>query len=544
MRNKNIIITKEIDCQYCYKCLRNCPVKSIRFSRGKSYVLNDDCILCGVCIDVCPQQARTYISDLPRFSEIIQKPFLVSIAPSFFAHYDEPLKVLTFLRKLGATFIQETAVGADIVSFYYRKSFHENKNKSIITTSCPVVYNLAEKYYPKVINYLAPFLSPMNVHANFMKQYVGDYPIVFIGPCIAKKLDDEKVDVVLTFEELDKFISMEKVNINLLPETYPDPPYPNRGRFYPISGGINNTVGGNWENYLVLEGIDNIVKIFENIENFKTQFFIEASACFGGCIGGPAIRKDTSLFEKRQRILEFERRLSQLSGEIVNPEEVDLQIEREFFAKSKEIHVPPEKIEEVLREMGKTSPKKHLNCGACGYSSCREKAIAVVLGNAEKEMCITYLIDKVSSISNTIIERIPNIVIIYQNNKLLYLNPKGEEFFEDKMELIDYVLEEIESGKSYIELSIDNENYVFFVKFFNLPQSHGKVALLIDVTAEKQKDERLKNLKKEALEKIEEVINRQMYLAQEISSILGESIAETKSYFLKFKNFLEEDVDL
>ncbi|MEN3011740.1 ferredoxin [Dictyoglomus thermophilum] len=541
---KKLILTQEISCQYCYKCLRNCPVKSIMFNRGKSYVIDDECILCGVCIEVCPQRARTYVRSTHLLDSFKGKPFLVSIAPSFFAHFDEPFKVITFLKNLGAVAVQETAVGADIVSHHYKK-FIEGRKKTFITTACPVVFELAEKYYPEVIPYLAPFLSPMNVHAIFMKNYFGDFPVVYFGPCIAKKRDGEDyVDLAMTYEELSSYIERSNVNIEELEESFPTPPYPQRGRVYPVSGGINSTLEGSWENYLVVEGVENIIRVFENISSYGEGFVIEASSCFGGCINGPAIRKDMGILEKRRRILSYMEKLREVEGESIKPQLIDLDIKRNFSSQKKIIEIPEERIRKVLREMGKDNPKKELNCGACGYPTCRDKAIAVILGKAEKEMCITYLIDKVSSVSNAIIEEFPNIVIIYKNGKPIYLNPAGEDFFYNKEALLDFVIEEIDSGKNPLEISIDGDEYYFFVKTFNLPDDNGKVALLLDITNEKKREDELNKLKKESAEKIEELINRQMLLAQEIASLLGESIAETKSQFAQFRKVLEEDANL
>ncbi|ACK41846.1 MULTISPECIES: [Fe-Fe] hydrogenase large subunit C-terminal domain-containing protein [Dictyoglomus] len=541
---KKLILTQEISCQYCYKCLRNCPVKSIMFNKGKSYVIDDECVLCGVCIEVCPQKARTYVKSTHLLENFKGKPFLVSIAPSFFAHFDEPFKVITFLKNFGAAVVQETAVGADIVSYYYKK-FIQGKNKTVITTACPVVFELAEKYYPDVIPYLIPFLSPMNAHALFMKKYFGDFPVIYLGPCIAKKRDGENyVDLVLTYEELSLYMERSGINITELEESLPTPPYPERGRIYPVSGGINSTLDGSWENYLVVEGIENIIKVFENISSYGEGFVIEASSCFGGCINGPAIRKDIGILEKRKRILSYMEKLKEINGEIIKPELINLDLKRNFSSQKKIIEIPEERIRKVLREMGKDNPKKELNCGACGYPSCRDKAIAVILGKAEKEMCITYLIDKVSSVSSAIIEEFPNIVIIYKDGKPIYLNPAGEDFFLNKEALLGFIIDEIEEGKNPLEIYIDNEEYYFFVKKFNLPDDNGKVALLLDITNEKKREDELNKLKKESAERIEELINRQMLLAQEIASLLGESIAETKSHFAQFRKVLEEDAHL
>lgn len=536
------ILTSEAQCQYCYKCLRNCPIKSIGFKEGKSFILSEDCILCGDCIDVCPQKARTYLKEINRFKKLINSPFLVSIAPSFFAHFDEPLKVIGLLKSLGAVIVQETALGADLVSSYYRRIFLESK-KTLITTSCPVIVDLAEFYFPEAIEYLAPVLSPMNTHAIFMREFFGDLPIIYIGPCIAKKKEGKDI-LVITFEELDSFIEEEKMNISSFKDTLPDPPYPNRGRVYPISGGINSTLDGDWKRHIVVEGIKNVIEIFKGISTMESGFFIEASSCIGGCIQGPAIRKDLSYLEKRNRILYYQEILKSAGDS--RPIYFDIDISRRFSSKKRSIFIREEDIIGVLRSIGKDDPKKELNCGACGYNSCREKAIAVLQGKAEREMCITYMIDKATSVSNLIVEEFPNIVIIYKDKHPIYLNPAGEEFLSNRKELINHIIFEIEDNNAtVIDLDIDTKKYSFFVKTFALPNDYGKVAMLIDITREREQRSQIEVLKQESLVKMEEVINKQMRLAQEIAGLLGESIAETKSQFLAFKRYLEEeDVNL
>jgi len=193
-----LIFSKDTDCRYCYKCLRNCPIKAISFKSGKSVVVEEECIFCGTCLEVCPQNARSYRKDIEKFLNL-QKPFLVSIAPSFFAYFENPLKVIGALKKMGAMVVQETALGAEIVSRKYVEVF-EKSDGPVVTTACPVVVNLAEKHFPNVLKFLAPVDSPLMVHAKFLKMRYGNYPVVFLGPCIAKKKESDLVDVVLTFE--------------------------------------------------------------------------------------------------------------------------------------------------------------------------------------------------------------------------------------------------------------------------------------------------------------------------------------------------------
>lgn len=534
----SLIISNEASCMYCYKCLRNCPVKALSFNDGKTKVIEEECIECGTCILVCPQRAKSYSKNLPDFEQLLGKPFLVSIAPSFFAHYDEPYRIISLLKRLGAMIVQETSLGAELVSREYAKEF--SKGRTIITTSCPVVVNLAEKYYPKVLDHLAPYLSPMAAHSAFMKNRYGDFPIVFIGPCIAKKGEESWVDVVLTFEELDEFIQENKLKVEELDDEFPTNPYPDRARTYPTSGGINHTVNGEWKNHILVEGLENISRIFSQIEDIDYDFFIEASACVGSCINGPAIRKDISVLEKRRRIMEHMEKMKTIQKTTdIGSLYPTLNLSRTFDNKHISIMVNQEEIQEILRSLGKDDPKKQLNCSACGYETCKDKAAAVVLKRAEKEMCVTYLVDKLKAATNRVVEESPNAIIIYKNGSILYKNKAAEQILWNvpQQQLADF-LKQIASHPNQI-YEIENKGS-FFIKTFRLPQDASEVLLMVDMTKERQQEERLKIIKQETLNKIEQMLSKQMRIAQEIASLLGESIAETKSHFVELRKFMEE----
>ncbi|MBT1247154.1 MULTISPECIES: [Fe-Fe] hydrogenase large subunit C-terminal domain-containing protein [unclassified Thermosipho (in: thermotogales)] len=538
---KEYIISNEADCKYCYKCLRHCPVKAISFSENSSKVIPEECVICGKCVEICPQDAKNYVYDAPRLRQFFDETFLVSIAPSFFAHFEEPFKVIGFLKEKGAI-VSETSIGAEFVSKEYKRLYEK---QSIITTSCPVIVELVEKYYPEFIKYLAPVVSPAIAHARFLKEKFGNFPLVFIGPCIAKKKElEEEYDLVLTFEEFEKFILSENINLFEFKEMLPDPPYPGKARYYPITGGIINTVDGDFSNFITIDGIENVAKFFETGIPQNEKFFVEMSACSGSCIEGPGITKEISILDKKERIAVA---IKKLSGDVetLDVENYSLDLKRTFEKKKKDAKFTEEQIKKVLISIGKTDPSKELDCGACGYNTCREKAIAVLEGKAEKEMCVTYLVEKVSSVSNMVVEETPNIIIIYKDGKITFKNRMARVLFMSysNNELYKLIQEILEVKKPICDVTVRGKRYSFYKKKFSLPEDSGDVLMLIDITKQMKQEEKIRQLKRETIEKIEEVLNKQMHLAQEIAGLLGESIAETKTRFMEFKKFMEEEND-
>ncbi len=550
MKESLYIISNRANCKYCYKCLRNCPVKAISFQNDVSFVIEDECILCGTCVNVCPQNAKNYRDDITKFESLINKPFIVSIAPSFYGNEDAPLKILSILKSLGAVYISETAVGAEFVTEEYIR-IYENSNHSLITTSCPVIVNLIEKHYPHLIPYMMPIVSPAIAHSQFLNQLFGDLPKLFVGPCIAKKEELENYyDVVLTFEELEKFIKKREIIVNDYKERLPDFPYPKRTRFYPTSGGILFSAQQNTYNHLILEGVNNIIDFLEHFnENINEKVIIEMSACHGGCLNGPATDRNVNILEKRFKLNSV---IKQINNTSIQPKYIDLKeynfsLKKQFINKSKKVEISKEKIENILKSMEKDSPEKELNCSGCGYDTCVEKAKAVYLGKAEKDMCFAYLIEKVSSVSNKVVDESPNGILIFKDNDLLYINESAKKLFVnyEKERLIE-ICERIFNDPNRIhEIYINGKKFYFYPKAFSLPEDSGNVILLVDITELIIQKERMNELKSKTIEKIEEVLNNQMKLAQDIASILGESIAETKAHFLEFKKYMgEENADV
>lgn len=545
MTPSKYILSNEANCKYCYKCLRNCPVKAISFKDDYSFVVEEECVICGMCVKVCPQNAKNYRKDLEKFERLINKPFIVSIAPSFFGNFDNPFRILGVIKKLGAVYISETAVGAEFVTQEY-KSIYESSKKALITTSCPVIVKLVELYYPNFIQNLFSIVSPAIAHARFLEHFFGDVAKIFIGPCIAKKEELENVyDAVLTFEELKFFIRSMNIDVSNYDERIPDPPYPDKSRMYPMSGGILYSADENAYRHIILEGTKNIVEFLEKFNNLDGEkVIIEASACVGGCLNGPASDSNVSVWEKRRRInLASKMIMEKASDKVLITKNYNISLKKQFVNRYKENYVPVNEIEKILIAMGKTSPEKELNCTGCGYETCREKAKAVYLGKAEKEMCFAYLIEKVSSVSNKVVDESPNAIVIFKDDRILYINTSAKELFRSYTE--DTILEISEriynDSERVQELYINGKKMYFYPKTFQLPEESGKVVLFVDITDMVVQRERMDNLKRQTIEKIEEVLNNQMKLAQDIASLLGESIAETKSHFLEFKKHMGED---
>ena len=237
------------NCQHCYKCLRVCPVKAIKFKNDQASIIEERCIACGHCFIECPQNARKVQTDLPSIKTAIKegRQVIASVAPSYFGAFDleRGEQIVTALKKLGFIYVEETAIGADIVSSLYEAELKSGKHKNIITTACPSANFLIEKYYPSLTKYMLPIVSPMLAHGKVLKHTYGmDSYVVFIGPCIAKKVEadepqhDDVIDAVLTFEELDEWFLEERISLSKTKVTPFDQRSTERGRAYPLEGGV------------------------------------------------------------------------------------------------------------------------------------------------------------------------------------------------------------------------------------------------------------------------------------------------------------------
>ena len=564
----NIIDFKNASCKHCYKCVRTCSVKAIRVKNAQAQIMTDYCVLCGHCLEVCPQNAKTFASDLEMVKAYLAagKKVALSIAPSYLGifDYDRPGQVICALKKLGFTYVRETAEGAALVTDAYQKLMDEGQMENIITTCCPSVNDLVEKYYPELIGDMAPVVSPMVAHGMLMKKLYGDdVKLVFAGPCVAKKeeaREDERtegyIDAVITFAELEDWFKEAGIDVFDCEEMPVDNPDPKINRLYPVRKGVMTSVdtGHGTGGYTMfdIDGMENCRELFEEMKEGRLKHcFIEANMCEGGCIKGPAINKlKISRFEST---IEIEKQVQHQPASLLE-EAVTLDLHKVFYSRMLRDDLPTEEqIRRILKATGKNNKDEELNCGACGYPSCREKAIAVFQGKAEQEMCLPYAYETANSMSNVVMETTPNMILIVDDQlKIMEMNKKAEEVFGvDRETAIKtmYVFELLDA--SDFESVLNRHTPIYRKKIYldayqmtvletivYVASLDAALAIFQDVTADEKEMQKQMETKMEVVDIAQEVIEKQMMVAQEIAGLLGETTAETKAILTKLRGLV------
>lgn len=551
---------KKSNCKNCYKCIRHCPVKSIRFSANQAHVIGNECILCGQCFVVCPQNAKQIVDETEKVKVLIQSgaPVYASVAPSFIANYNGVgiNGIRAALKKLGFADAEETALGATEVKTEYEKMLADGTKDVLISSCCHSVNLLIQKYFPSLLPYLADVMSPMQAHCSDIKKRVPQAKTVFIGPCVAKK--DEAlhyegiVDAVLTFEELTEWLKAEKIEL----EADPDKTEKSRARFFPTTGGILKTMKTREPDYvyMAIDGTENCIAALKEIERGNVhKCFIEMSACSGGCVGGPVMEK-----YHRSPVIDY-RSVSDYAGEkdfdVVQPDSLEL---RKRFEPIELRNVTPseDEIKAILKKMGKNRPEDELNCGSCGYDTCREKAIAIYHGKAEISMCLPYLKEKAESFSDCIVSNTPNALIVVNDAlEVQQINPAARKILNvryasdilgdqivrilDPKPFLD-VLEskrDIRNRKTYLA---EYDKFVEQTVIYDT-NYHMLLCIMRDITEQETEREKREKLRNQTVETADNVVDKQMRIVQEIASLLGETAAETKIALTKLKESISDE---
>lgn len=558
----NCIQLKKSNCKNCYKCIRHCPVKSIKFTNNQAHIVEDECILCGMCFVACPQNAKQIRNDVAKAKELLAtgKEVYVSVAPAFAANY-AGVHITAFaeaMKKLGFAGAEETALGATIVKTEYEHMVADCESPVIISSCCHTVNTLVQKYYPQALPYLAKVLSPMQAHcAQIKNAHKGAYT-VFIGPCISKKDEAAQysgmVDCVLTFEELTQWMQEENVAFDA---SVPDREQGGKARLFPTSGGILRSMACDSErySYMVVDGVENCMHALEDIVNGKlSDCFIEMSACAGSCIGGPAM--DKPHVEPVRDFVSIDRYAPKTRDfAFTMPQRAQLKKEMSFIGLHHQM--PGNKtIEEILRKMGKTKPEDELNCGSCGYNTCREKAVAVYFGKANLTMCLPYLIEKAESFSDTIIKNTPNAIMVLNESleiqqinsaarQILHIGRVQDVINEPVVRILDPLpyMQILNDGKNVHDKRVYLAEYDKYVEESILYDKsfHIIISIMRDVTEEEKQKEEKEAISKNTVEITDKVIEKQMRVVQEIASLLGETTAETKIALTKLKESLSNE---
>ena len=556
----NCLTLKKSNCKSCFRCVRKCPVKAIRFSGNQAHIIGNECILCGNCVVQCPQNAKEIADGIEKTRVLIQSgdPVIVSLAPSFIANYDgvgiESMR--RALKKLGFTDVEETAIGATIVKKEYERMIREEERDVIITSCCHSINLLIQKRFPACLQYLADVMSPMQAHCSDIKKRIPNAKTVFIGPCVAKKDEAEYyeniVDAVLTFEELDRMLEKEGVKLEIESDSSEN----SRARFFPTTGGVLKTMAQDAPGYtyMALDGVENCMTALADIASGKIhKCFVEMSACIGSCIGGPVMNRT-----KKPLVSDY-LKVANYAGtrdfEVNQP--IPAELKKNFTAIEHKLPVPSEtEIMTVLRQMGKFKPSDELNCGTCGYNSCRDKAIAIIQGKAEISMCLPFLKDMAESFSDTIVKNTPNGLIVLNENlevqqinnsarKIMNIRSASDVLGEPVIRILDPTpFSQVKtSGRSIRNRRTYLAEYKKYVEQTVVYDTDSRmlIGIMRDVTDEVETEERKESISRQTVEVADKVVEKQMRIVQEIASLLGETAAETKIALTKLKESIVDE---
>ena len=555
MNYLNPIFTEKRECQDCYKCVRNCPVKAIKVEGGYASVVPELCIVCGHCVEVCPNGAKKVRDDLANARQLLtlNKSVFVSLAPSFVTEFPDvkPVQMVGALKKLGFAGVSETALGAQQVSAQAAALLRKNPERVQVSSACPTVVAYLQKHRTGGATLLTGLLSPLLTHCKMLRQTFGaDIGIVFIGPCIAKKIEaaqhPELLDVVLTFEDLRRWLEQEKIAPEKMVETPEDHFIPERsaeGAWYPVDGGMiagmKSACAVNDCSLMAFSGIGVIKKALDGIEEMKPDngLFLELLACEGGCVNGPKVQRRDATVVKRHLVLR-----SVAAPQVLFPRPATLETPADFTVAPVAVaRYPDSQIREALRNVGKFSPDDELNCGGCGYDSCREFGAALISGKAERAMCVTYMRQLAHKKANALIQKMPSAVVIVNDAlRVIEFNaafvnlfaPEKTSGSDGAVSIEGIALAEVmpfaslfhnvlKTGEDILDRDLRFQNTILHATIFSIEKHSLVGGILQDITEPAVQ-------KEQVIRRAREVIEKQLATTQQIAYLLGENAAESE----------------
>lgn len=536
----------------------SCPVKAIRFSGHQAHIIDDECTFCGQCFVICPREANEIVDNREDVKRLLNgdAPVIASVAPSFYACWDKCgiNSIRKAVKQLGFFDAEETAIGSVIVKREYEREIREQTQDIIISSACPSVNLLVKKHFPELCKFLSPAVSPMVAHARDIKRRIPEAKVVFIGPCVSKKAEAEgtEVDAVLTFEEFD--LMRLYAGIEIEPEFGES--FAGKTRSFPLTGGILNSMElpDNGYLYLTINGTKNCMNALHDIRNGKIEkCFIEMASCTGSCIGGPIMEKYIN--SPVRHMLSVSKNTGTEDFPVDQPPLAEILTNHTACPVNRSMPTESE-IREILSRLGKHKNEDEINCGACGYETCREKAIAIYRGLADYSMCLPFIMERSERLSNKVLNNMPTgLVAVNENLEVQQINRAAMDYLniehdsdvlgESVVRILDTApfFTALETGKSVKKLrSYFSEYNRYFEQTIVYDRSSGMLLDLIsDITDEEVERLQKKDVSRKAAEIADNVIENQMRIVQEIASLLGETAAETKIALTKLKESLSLD---
>ncbi len=562
MNSQHPVYTLVNECRDCYKCVRECPVKAIKIENDHASVIPEKCISCGTCVKVCPANAKCVRGDLEKVKNLLlaQKDVYVSLAPSWRSVFENSAqKMIAILKCLGFKEVSETAIGAQEVSIHDAEVLNNMEKGLLISSACPVIVDYIRLYQPQYAKYITPIGSPAKTHARMLKNLYGnDISVVFIGPCIGKKNEadeaDGLIDVSITFEELKIWIADQIGDISEIKKEshFEFVPYSaHEGTLYPINGGMNETIKkiGVKPQVQLMEicTIPAFERALENLdpEKLSVPVFVEALACESGCITGPCIASNNPSISSISDVMYKVK----VRDEI--PKKAQLVVECDYTPK--EVISSNYTIEEItatLKKIGKHTIDDELNCGGCGYSSCRELAVALLDGVAEPSMCVSYMRKIAMRKAAAMLRCMPAAIVMVDNKmNIIEANDSFMKMFTGEMyeifksrpdgltgAAIDRIVEFSDIFRTILKTGKDlhKEHYavkdrLYDISAFTIEENEIVGAIITDVTQTETNREKIS-------EKAKEVISKNISIVQEIACLLGEHMVETETLLNSIAN--------
>lgn len=565
MNKSNPVYTLINECHDCYKCVRQCPVKAIKIENGHASVLSEKCIACGNCVKACPSDAKRVRCDIDKVKTLFlaQKDVYVSIAPSWSGVFDyKTEKMIAILKKMGFKGVSETALGAQEVSIKTAELLNNADKGLFISSACPVIVDYIRLYKPEFVDNIVPIASPALTNAKILKDKYGEnISVVFIGPCVGKKNESDNhkdlIDASLTFNELKFWLNDEAVDVDSIAlgddKFVPESAF--EGTLYPIDGGMNETIrrAGIKESVQLLNICS--LQVFESSlnglkpENLHNPIFIEALACDGGCIAGPCIATEKSGINIMSNVLHQVRYrdiIPNIASTVVEVEYQKGKIENHNYTQAE--------ILKAMKKIGKHSQEDELNCGGCGYSTCRELAAALIAGDAEPSMCVSYMRKIAMRKAAAMLRCMPSATVmldcdlrvIEANDSFMrmFCGDMYEVFASRQDGLVGAAIDRIvdfsdifktalKTGKDIHKERFPIKEKLYDIIAFTIEKNEIVGAIITDVTQSETNREKI-------AQKAQEVISKNISIVQEIACLLGEHMVDTEMILSSIANDYEE----